>query len=54
VKYSANISDEEYAAMEEGYEQARSGRRGMRYPADISPEAYAALEAGYEQGKDEK
>lgn len=54
MRYHASISDEEYAAMEEGYEQGKSGRSGMRYPADISPEAYAAMEDGYEQGREER
>ena len=51
MKYRADISDEEYAAMEEGYEQGLSGRSGMRYSGSISPEAYAAMEEGYEQGR---
>lgn len=52
MRYRADISDEEYAAMEEGYEQGKSGCSGMKYPGDISPEAYAAMENGYERGKE--
>ncbi len=51
MKYRGDISAEEYAAMEEGYEQGASGASGMKYSGNISGDEYVAMEEGFEQGR---